>query len=83
MTIFVSTDWLMTHGGSADIAIIDGSWHLPPTGRNARAEYEAAHIPGAIFFDIDAVPPHVAQREDFRGSGWEHGHYRKHAHRGL
>ena len=55
MTIFVSTDWLMTHGGSADIAIIDGSWHLPPTGRNARAEYEAAHIPGAIFFDIDKV----------------------------
>ena len=55
MTLFVSTDWLMTHGGSADIAIIDGSWHLPPTGRSGRAEYEAAHIPGAIFFDIDKV----------------------------
>jgi len=55
MTIFVSTDWLMKHGGSADLAIVDGSWHLPPTGRNARAEYEAAHIPGAVFFDIDTI----------------------------
>lgn len=55
MTTFVSTDWLMKHGGSSDIAIIDGSWHLPPTGRNGRAEYDAAHIPGAMFFDLDKV----------------------------
>lgn len=55
MTVFVSTDWLLTHGGSADIAIVDGSWHLPTSGRNARAEYEAGHIPGAIFFDLDGI----------------------------
>jgi thiosulfate/3-mercaptopyruvate sulfurtransferase len=55
MSIFVSTDWLMKHGGSADLVIVDGSWHLPPTGRNARAEYEAAHIPGAVFFNIDEI----------------------------
>jgi len=55
MTVFVSTDWLMTHGGSADIAIVDGSWHLPTSGRNARAEYEAGHIPGALFFDLDGI----------------------------
>lgn len=55
MTLFVSTDWLMTNGGSAEVAIVDGSWHLPTTGRNARAEYEAAHIPGAVFFDIDKI----------------------------
>lgn len=55
MNVFVSTEWLMMHGGSADLVIVDGSWHLPPTGRNARAEYEAAHIPGAVFFDIDTI----------------------------
>lgn len=55
MTIFVTPEWLMKHGGSADLTIVDGSWHLPPTGRNARAEYEAAHIPGAVFFDIDSI----------------------------
>jgi thiosulfate/3-mercaptopyruvate sulfurtransferase len=35
--------------------VVDGSWHLAVTGRNARREYEAAHIPGAVFFDIDAI----------------------------
>jgi thiosulfate/3-mercaptopyruvate sulfurtransferase len=41
------------HGGSPISSIVDGSWHLPPTGRNGRAEYEAGHIPGAVFFDLD------------------------------
>lgn len=51
---FVTTDWLADHLDDPDVAIVDGSWHLPNT-RDARAEYEAAHIPGAVFFDIDAV----------------------------
>lgn len=55
MSIFVTPDWLRIHGGSADLVIVDGSWHLPTTGRNARAEYEAGHIPGAVFFDIDQI----------------------------
>jgi thiosulfate/3-mercaptopyruvate sulfurtransferase len=38
-----------------DVVIADASWYLPQAGRNARAEYEAAHIPGAVFFDIDAI----------------------------
>jgi thiosulfate/3-mercaptopyruvate sulfurtransferase len=50
---FVSTDWLAQHLNDADIAVVDGSWHL--AGRNARDEYAAAHIPGAVFFDIDAI----------------------------
>jgi thiosulfate/3-mercaptopyruvate sulfurtransferase len=50
---FVSTDWLAAHLDDPNIAILDGSWHL--AGRDARAEYAAAHIPGALFFDIDAV----------------------------
>lgn len=51
---FVSTDWLATHLDDPDVVIVDGSWHLPGT-RDAKAEFAAAHIPGAVFFDIDAV----------------------------
>jgi thiosulfate/3-mercaptopyruvate sulfurtransferase len=51
----VSTEWLASHLGQPDIRVADASWYLPQAGRNARAEYEAAHIPGAGFFDIDAL----------------------------
>ena len=51
----VSTDWLADHLNDPDLVVIDGSWHLPGGERNARAEYEATHIPGAVFFDIDAI----------------------------
>ncbi|MBZ0228697.1 MAG: 3-mercaptopyruvate sulfurtransferase [Bauldia sp.] len=51
----VSTDWLSDHLDDPDVVIVDGSWHLPGSGRDGRREYEAAHIPGAVFFDIDAV----------------------------
>jgi thiosulfate/3-mercaptopyruvate sulfurtransferase len=49
----VSTDWLAEHLGAPDIRVADASWYLPQAGRNAKAEYAAAHIPGAVFFDID------------------------------
>jgi len=52
---FVSTEWLAAHLGDPHVVVVDGSWHLATTGRNARAEYDAAHIPGAVFFDIDAI----------------------------
>ncbi len=51
----VTTDWLADHLNDPDLVVIDGSWHLPGGERDARAEYEATHIPGAIFFDIDAI----------------------------
>ena len=51
----VSTDWLADHLSDPDLVVIDASWHLPGGGRDARAEYEATHIPGAVFFDIDAI----------------------------
>jgi thiosulfate/3-mercaptopyruvate sulfurtransferase len=50
---FVSTAWLADHLG--EVTVVDGSWHLPTLGRSGRAEYDAAHIPGAVFFDIDAI----------------------------
>ncbi|MSO77149.1 MAG: 3-mercaptopyruvate sulfurtransferase [Alphaproteobacteria bacterium] len=50
----VSCDWLANNLNDANLRILDGSHHLPTTGRNARAEYGERHIPGGIFFDIEA-----------------------------
>jgi thiosulfate/3-mercaptopyruvate sulfurtransferase len=55
MQNFVTTEWLAVHLGEPGLGLIDASWHLPPTGRNGEAEYRAAHIPGAVFFDIDLI----------------------------
>jgi thiosulfate/3-mercaptopyruvate sulfurtransferase len=49
----VETEWLANHLGTPGLIIFDGSWHLPTAGRDAKAEYLAGHIPGALFFDID------------------------------
>ena len=62
----VSTDWLAAHLKDPDLRILDASWYLPTANRDARAEYDAAHIPGARFFDIDEISdqrsslPHMA-----------------------
>jgi len=57
----VSTDWLAAHLKDPDLRILDASWHFPDAGRDARAEYEAAHIPGARFFDIDEISDHRSE----------------------
>lgn len=57
-TLFVSTQWLADHLHAPDVVIFDASWHMPAAGRNAHAEYLDAHIPGAVFFDIDAIADH-------------------------
>lgn len=51
----VSTDWLAARMELGDIRVLDGSWYLPAQNRDARAEYAAAHIRGAAFFDIDRI----------------------------
>ena len=53
-----STEWLAGQLGKPNVAIVDGSFYLPTLKRDARAEYQAAHIPGAVFFDIDAIADH-------------------------
>jgi thiosulfate/3-mercaptopyruvate sulfurtransferase len=50
----VSTDWLAARLGSRRLKVVDGSWYLPGSGRDAAAEYLTGHIPGAVFFDLDA-----------------------------
>jgi thiosulfate/3-mercaptopyruvate sulfurtransferase len=55
MSNLVSTQWLADHLHTDDLIILDASWHLPSATRDARAEFTAAHIPGARFFDLDKV----------------------------
>lgn len=62
----VSTDWLAQHIKDPDLRVLDASWYLPDAGRDAKAEYDEGHIPGARFFDIDDIAdnrselPHMA-----------------------
>ena len=51
----VSTQWLHERLGAPDIKIIDATWFLPGSDRDPRAEYALAHIPGAVFFDVDEI----------------------------
>ena len=51
----VSTDWLAVHMKDPDLRILDASTYLPGIDRDGRTEYDAVHIPGARFFDIDEV----------------------------
>ena len=71
--LLVSTSWLAAHLSDPDLRILDATWFLEP-GRDARAEYEAAHIPGARFFDLDAIVdprsslPHTAPQPELFAS---------------
>jgi len=58
--LLVSTDWLLAHLSEPDLVVIDASWHMPATGRDGRREFLAGHIPGAAFFDLDAVSDHTS-----------------------
>lgn len=51
----MSTGWLSEHLGQSRLRVLDASWYLPSTGRDARAEFGAGHIPGARYFDLDEV----------------------------
>lgn len=51
----VSAGWLSGRANDQNIKIVDGSWYLPQQKRDAAAEYAAGHIPGAVFFDLDAI----------------------------
>ncbi len=51
----VSTQWLEDNLKDPDLRILDASWYLPTQNRDPKAEYDAEHIPGARFFDIDEI----------------------------
>ncbi|MDB5456110.1 MAG: sseA, partial [Caulobacter sp.] len=51
----VSTAWLQEHLEAPDVRVVDASWFMPGTPRDPKVEYAEAHIPGAVFFDIDDI----------------------------
>ena len=53
----VSTEWLAAHLEA--VRIVDASWYMPDDKRDPAAEFVAAHIPGAVFFDIDGIADHA------------------------
>ena len=50
----VSVEWLQAARQQPDLRIIDGSWHMPAWKRDPLKEYKESHIPGALYFDLDA-----------------------------
>ncbi|MEP7455004.1 3-mercaptopyruvate sulfurtransferase [Phyllobacterium sp. SB3] len=54
----VSPDWLQERLGQPGLSVVDGSWYLPFQNRDPKAEYDAGHIPGAVFFDHDKLSDH-------------------------
>ena len=64
----VSTEWL--NNNHSKVKIIDSSWHMPNTNRNAYEEYKKEHIKNATFFDIDKFSnkktelPHMLPSEE-------------------
>jgi thiosulfate/3-mercaptopyruvate sulfurtransferase len=60
MDDLVSVEWLAANLNSADLVVLDASWHLPTANRDPRQDYDARHIPGARFFDIESLADHDA-----------------------
>jgi thiosulfate/3-mercaptopyruvate sulfurtransferase len=56
----VSTDWLAARLGAPDLVVVDGSYYIPTTKRDAAAEYLAGHIAGAVRFDMEAIADHAS-----------------------
>jgi thiosulfate/3-mercaptopyruvate sulfurtransferase len=51
----VAAEWLAGRLGRPGLVLVDASWYLPAAARNPRAEYAAGHLPGAVFWDLDAL----------------------------
>lgn len=66
----VSVDWLHANLRDPDMKVLDASWYMPNEQRNPLQEYQVAHIPGALFFDVDGISdqatnlPHMLPSED-------------------
>jgi len=54
----VSPDWVQKQLHSPEFVIVDAAWYLPAQKRNGAEEYASGHIPGAVFFDQDAIADH-------------------------
>jgi thiosulfate/3-mercaptopyruvate sulfurtransferase len=84
--LLVQPEWLEAQLAEPDLRIVDASWYLAQEGRDARAEYAAAHLPGAILLDLSsdladtssplrntvADPQELARRLGAAGIGTDH-----------
>ncbi len=52
-TMTIDSQWLLEHINDPDLVILDASWHMPGTPRNAQLEWQEKRIPGARYFDFD------------------------------
>ena len=55
----VSTKWLADHLHDKNVKVVDASFKMPGMLPLPKEDYERAHIPGAVFFDVDAVSDHA------------------------
>ncbi|KAK1279373.1 hypothetical protein QJS04_geneDACA020419 [Acorus gramineus] len=66
----VSAEWLHAHLREPDVKVLDASWYMPNEKRNPLQEYQVAHIPGALYFDVDGISdpstnlPHMLPSEE-------------------
>ncbi|XP_074575046.1 thiosulfate/3-mercaptopyruvate sulfurtransferase 2-like [Curcuma longa] len=66
----VSADWLHANLREPDVKVLDASWYMPDEQRNPFQEYQVAHIPGSLFFDVDGISdqtsklPHMLPSEE-------------------
>ncbi|XAR56915.1 3-mercaptopyruvate sulfurtransferase [Bertholletia excelsa] len=71
----VSVDWLHANLREPHMKVLDASWYLPHEERNPLREYQVAHIPGALFFDLDGISdlttnlPHMLPSEEAFAAG--------------
>src|SRR6478736_10259411 len=54
----VSTEWLAAHLNDPDVRVVDASFKMPGVLPLPKDDYLASHLPGAVFFDVDAVSDH-------------------------
>jgi len=55
----VTTAWLAGGLGDPQVQVVDATWYMPNEAGDGRADYAAGHVPGAVFFDIDAIADHA------------------------
>ncbi|KAJ4874429.1 Thiosulfate/3-mercaptopyruvate sulfurtransferase 1 [Raphanus sativus] len=71
----VSVDWLHSNLREPDLKVLDATWYMPEEQRNAIQEYQVAHVPGALFFDLDGISdrstslPHMLPSEEAFAAG--------------
>ena len=69
--MLVNANWLKKNIKSTSLKVLDSSWYLPNSSKNAFKEFRRSHIPGSIFFDIDEISekssslPHMLPERQF------------------